>query len=317
MSEAYRRQANGTTRSRKEWRELIWPAEDSNRKAYDPRLIREFGSSAGLLIGQLVFWSEKGHDPDGWIYKTKREIEEEVGLSAEQTDRARNKLQRQGVIEAEKRSRRDATGRVMFPTPVWHYRVDLEALAKVLNGETPTLNHDSKPRESRDSSTGKYVVREPESPWFEPREARETYPGSPVTPTQRVRPQENVREEPQENNEQRVRLSGGEPAASQASQPASPQQKGGKPKGQNSENESRQPLFAPSTDPERKLLTEVREVLENGHHAPLALKHYRRGKIDLPRVAEEVAYDLTGREGGAGEILPAVESVLTDEEVAV
>ena len=117
--------------SRKEWRDLIWPKNrtENQRKAYDPRLIREFGCPAGLLLSQLVFWSEKGWDPEGWIYKTALEIKAEVGLTERQTAYARDSLVDEGTLKADLRPRRDTNGRVMHPSRVYHYLVDLEALA--------------------------------------------------------------------------------------------------------------------------------------------------------------------------------------------
>lgn len=39
---------------------------------------------ASLFISQLMYWESKGADPDGWIYKTAKEIEKEVCLSYEE-----------------------------------------------------------------------------------------------------------------------------------------------------------------------------------------------------------------------------------------
>lgn len=131
--------------SREEWRDLIWPEDktENKRKAYDPRFIRLFGSSAGLLLSQLVFWSEKGWDPEGWIYKSAPEIEAEVGLTERKTETARERLVKEGVIAVKLQSPRDHQGRVLHPSRVYHYLVDLEALAIRLGIKTPILNHDS------------------------------------------------------------------------------------------------------------------------------------------------------------------------------
>jgi len=123
--------------SRGELRDLVWPERDQeNRKAYDLRYLRLFGTSAGLLLSQLVYWSDKGHDPEGWVYKTKDEIIEEFGLDSRyQVDQARHRLEEEGVLETERRPRhswRDGEWCVVHPSPVLHYRVDLLALAKRL-----------------------------------------------------------------------------------------------------------------------------------------------------------------------------------------
>jgi hypothetical protein len=123
--------------SRGELRDLVWPERDQeNRKAYDVRYLRLFGTRAGLLLSQLVYWSDKGHDPEGWVYKTKDEIIEEFGLGSRyEVDQARHRLEDEGVLETERRPRhawRDGEWRVVHPSPVLHYRVDLSALAKRL-----------------------------------------------------------------------------------------------------------------------------------------------------------------------------------------
>ena len=94
--------------SRGHLRALVWSLteEDINRKAYDVRYLRLFGTSAGLLLSQLVYWSDKGHDPDGWIYKTKDKIIEEFGLDSRyEVDKARHRLEDRGVLEMERRPR--------------------------------------------------------------------------------------------------------------------------------------------------------------------------------------------------------------------
>jgi len=52
--------------------------------AFQARCIRKFGLPAGVFLRQLVFWDGKGQDPEGWIYKTRDELLEEIGLSQRQ-----------------------------------------------------------------------------------------------------------------------------------------------------------------------------------------------------------------------------------------
>jgi hypothetical protein len=121
-----------------------------NYMALEARCIREFGLAAGVLARQLVYWEGKGHDPDGWIYKTKAELREEVGLSSGMVDTARRRLEDRGVLKTDRRPKRRPDGRIKHPSPVIHYQLDLLKLAQILgildNGTT--LNHESKPRES-------------------------------------------------------------------------------------------------------------------------------------------------------------------------
>jgi hypothetical protein len=133
----YRATADGLEDlSRQALRSFVWADRDKKRNAYDPRLLRKFGTNAGLLLGHLVFWSGKGHDPDGWIYKRIDDLIHEVGLdSRHAVDKARAVLREEHVIEEDKRSRKkwvkreDAEGRVKreyvvaHPSPVLHFRV--------------------------------------------------------------------------------------------------------------------------------------------------------------------------------------------------
>lgn len=60
--------------------------------AYYPTLCRVFGMEESVFIAQLVYWTGKQADADGWIYKTSDEMREETGLSYEQQRRIRRKL---------------------------------------------------------------------------------------------------------------------------------------------------------------------------------------------------------------------------------
>lgn len=68
--------------------------------AFYPGLARRLGDIASAIYyQQLYFWSDKGDREDGFIYKSKREFEEETTLSREQQDRIRKNLERDGWIE--------------------------------------------------------------------------------------------------------------------------------------------------------------------------------------------------------------------------
>jgi hypothetical protein len=55
------------------------------------------GVTAGLFLAQLFYWHDKGSDPDGWIYKTQAEWEEETGLSRWEQETARRRLRERGL----------------------------------------------------------------------------------------------------------------------------------------------------------------------------------------------------------------------------
>jgi hypothetical protein len=60
------------------------------------------GINEALLFQQLAYWADKGADPE-WIYKTQKEIEDEITLTRTQQENARARLRKLGVIEETKR----------------------------------------------------------------------------------------------------------------------------------------------------------------------------------------------------------------------
>jgi hypothetical protein len=66
---------------------------------YSPDLARIVGGATiGLFLSQLLFLSDKGHNPDGWVYKSEAEIGKETGLTKREQQTARRKLLNLGVI---------------------------------------------------------------------------------------------------------------------------------------------------------------------------------------------------------------------------
>jgi hypothetical protein len=73
---------------------------------------------AGVFISQMFYWTEKGKDPNGWIYKTQPEIEEETGLTRKNQENARRILKARGVLEE-----------ILYGSPArMFYRVNVDAL---------------------------------------------------------------------------------------------------------------------------------------------------------------------------------------------
>lgn len=64
----------------------------SNPVVIYPELVRVFGVQESVFLAQLIYWTGKGSDPSGWIYKTAKEISEETGLTYDQQLRVRNVL---------------------------------------------------------------------------------------------------------------------------------------------------------------------------------------------------------------------------------
>jgi hypothetical protein len=66
---------------------------------YSPDLARMVGgATTGLFLSQLLFLSDKGANPEGWVYKSEQEMGKETGLSKREQQTARRKLLSLGVI---------------------------------------------------------------------------------------------------------------------------------------------------------------------------------------------------------------------------
>ena len=58
--------------------------------AYQAIVAKAVGSvKLALLWGQLYYWSDRGNRDDGWIYKTREDLFEELGLSRKEQETAR------------------------------------------------------------------------------------------------------------------------------------------------------------------------------------------------------------------------------------
>ncbi|MDE1944802.1 MAG: hypothetical protein KGI03_00820 [Patescibacteria group bacterium] len=103
-----------------------------------PKLAEVFGIHESIFISHFVYWSDKGIDPEGWIYKSAEEIEQETGLSYEQQRRVRKALSGSRIgakgrkvarplLEPVLMERYDRTDHRMF------FRIDFEALDRVFS----------------------------------------------------------------------------------------------------------------------------------------------------------------------------------------
>src|ERR671919_715815 len=67
---------------------------------YSPDLARIVGGATiGLFLSQLLFLSDKGANPEGWVYKSEAEMGRETGLTKREQQTARRKLLALGVIQ--------------------------------------------------------------------------------------------------------------------------------------------------------------------------------------------------------------------------
>jgi hypothetical protein len=86
-----------------------------------PRKLIDYTGSkdTALFLSQLIYWSDKGSDPD-WIYKTIPEWKEEISLSRYALDKARKFLVGKGVLECKVRKIKGSSN------TSFHYRIDIE-----------------------------------------------------------------------------------------------------------------------------------------------------------------------------------------------
>ena len=64
------------------------------------------GGNAGVLLSQLWYWHDKGALPDGWIWKSAREWQEETGLTRREQQTAIKRLVERKLVETRQPSRR-------------------------------------------------------------------------------------------------------------------------------------------------------------------------------------------------------------------
>jgi len=104
--------------------------------AFHPIVARAVGSvKLGILWSQLYYWHDKGHDPDGWIYKTRKDIEEETALSRKEQETARRIARNLGLIEEKLAGN---------PARIY-YKIDIERMAQLLQAQIEKQNQGQLP----------------------------------------------------------------------------------------------------------------------------------------------------------------------------
>jgi hypothetical protein len=92
---------------------------------YSPDLARAVGgATTGLFLSQLLFQSDKGHNPEGWVYKSEAEMGQETGLTKREQQTARRKLLALGVITIMRGGWKNT----------YHFKVIWEKLYQVIAG---------------------------------------------------------------------------------------------------------------------------------------------------------------------------------------
>jgi hypothetical protein len=103
---------------------------------YSPDLARAVGgATTGLFLSQLLFLSDKGHNSDGWVYKSEAEMAKETGLTKREQQTARRKLLSLGVIAIMRGGWKNT----------YHFKVIWERLYQVIAGSQQTQNVSTSP----------------------------------------------------------------------------------------------------------------------------------------------------------------------------
>lgn len=72
--------------------------------AFYPSLSNFFDSvKVALLVCQLGYWQNKQRDPTGFIYKTRKNLQHETGLTRAEQETARRFLKRKGYLEEKRK----------------------------------------------------------------------------------------------------------------------------------------------------------------------------------------------------------------------
>lgn len=88
--------------------------------------VKAFGSAdAASFLFMLSRWHDRGNRDDGFIYKSREEIEVETGITRYRQEKITNELEKIGVIETKKLRANNA--------PTLHYKLNPDVAQKLIN----------------------------------------------------------------------------------------------------------------------------------------------------------------------------------------
>jgi hypothetical protein len=123
--------------------------------AYSPDLARAVGGATiGLFLSQLLFLSDKGADPNGWVYKSEQEMGRETGLTKREQQTARRKLLALGVIQIQRRGWKNT----------YHFRIVWERLEQVIQQSQRVQNVSTTPDEWEQNVSAEPIQNVPTQP---------------------------------------------------------------------------------------------------------------------------------------------------------
>ncbi len=96
--------------------------------AYHAALAKALSSAtAGIFLSQLLYWSPRTKNEEGWVWKTQEQVYDETALTRREQETARKILKEKQVIE----ERRAGVPARLF------FRVNMEQLVRLLSGLVP------------------------------------------------------------------------------------------------------------------------------------------------------------------------------------
>lgn len=125
--------------------------------AYNPVVAKATGSvKLTVLWCQIHYWTDKAHDPEGWVYKTRDQVYAETGLSRKEQETARELAERLGVMQTQVRG----------TPPTVHFRVDEERMVQVIEewmAKNPEESGPSKDRKGRPETSFDWIRSVPDA----------------------------------------------------------------------------------------------------------------------------------------------------------
>lgn len=122
------------------WTTLLQMAGQNNTIALNRVFVELTGSmELGALLGQLVYWTPRTKNPDGWVYKSTRQWQEELGAVTDYSIRLFKKLPYVETVV------KRANG-----SPTTHYRINQQALCQAIMEhiqQTPQPQEETEPPE--------------------------------------------------------------------------------------------------------------------------------------------------------------------------
>ena len=106
--------------------------------------------AAALFLGQLIYWSDKGSDTNGWIYKTYADWEKELFIKRDKAMAIKTKLEKLDLIETQFKKTSTSSH------PFLHYKVKADSLIRFLM-EDDEGNNNTSPTDEKDDESSFFI----------------------------------------------------------------------------------------------------------------------------------------------------------------